>query len=127
MPDPVGYFNVVTYDFGAGSGLGGGPENGNVVLSGHVDCGRCYNGGSGIAVLWYVRNLQLGDRAQYYAADGKVYNYEVISSRSVSSATNFVPIVASGAADMTVITCTGTFAGGEYDQRHVVQFRKIAG
>ena len=32
-------------------------------------------------------------------------------------------IVASGNADMTIITCTGTFSGGEYNNRHVVTLR----
>jgi hypothetical protein len=124
MPDPVGYFNAVTYDWGPGSGLGGTAESGNVVLSGHVDCGRCYNGGSGIAVFWHVRNLKVGDTAQYYASDGHIYNYQVVSSQSYPATANFAPIVASGAADMTLITCTGTFSGGEYNLRHVVAFRK---
>jgi hypothetical protein len=38
----------------------------------------------------------------------------------VSAATDFSGIVAGGAADMTIITCTGTFSGGHYENRHVV-------
>jgi hypothetical protein len=32
--------------------------------------------------------------------------------------------VASSAADMTLITCTGTFSGGDYSLRHVVALKK---
>ncbi|MBF8301016.1 MAG: hypothetical protein HW394_1386, partial [Acidobacteria bacterium] len=35
------------------------------------------------------------------------------------------PILASAAADMTLITCTGTFASGEYNLRHVVALKKL--
>jgi sortase (surface protein transpeptidase) len=129
MPDPKGYFNLLTYDMSALSGLGsnGVAGNGNLVLSGHVDCARCHNGGSGTAVLWHVRDLKAGDSAQVYTADGKVVNYVVSSSRVLSGerSGDWNSLLASGAADMTIITCTGTFSGGEYDKRHVVQFKKV--
>ena len=127
MPDPKGYFNVLAYDM---SGLGGfgsdGTPNGNLVLAGHVDCGRCYNGGSGTAVFWNARNLKPGDTAQVYTADGKVVNYVVTRSSAVGSGFNWDSIIATSAADMTIITCTGTFnsATHEYDQRHYVSFKK---
>jgi hypothetical protein len=124
MPDPVGYFNALAYDFSAIPGLGGGVDSGNLVMAGHVDCGRCYNGGAGTAVFWSVRNLKPGDTAQYRTADGRVVNYVVTSSRSLGGGTDGLSIVASGAADMTLITCTGSFSGGEYNLRHVVAFRK---
>jgi LPXTG-site transpeptidase (sortase) family protein len=124
MPDPVGYFNAVWYDFSGWPGLGGYVNAGNVVLSGHVDCARCYSGGSGTAVFWSVRNLKVGDTAQYRTADGRTFNYVVTSSRSVSPGADFSTIVAAGTADMTLITCTGSFSGGEYSLRHVVSFRK---
>jgi hypothetical protein len=124
MPNPKGYFNALTYDMSALPGLGGDVNKGNLVLSGHVDCGRCYNGGSGTAVFWSVRQLSPGDTAQVYAADGKVVNYVVTKSAAYTAAQDFSGFVSSSAADMTIITCTGTFAGGEYDNRHVVTFRK---
>ena len=120
MPDPVGYDNAVLYNFPNHPGLGG-P---NKVLAGHVDCGRCRNGGSGTAVFWSVRNLTAGATAQWINADGSVENYVVVSSYSIGANTDFTSIVASGSADMTIITCTGTFSGGEYNNRHVVQLRK---
>jgi LPXTG-site transpeptidase (sortase) family protein len=125
MPDPVGYFNAVWYDFGSWPGMGGYVNAGNMVLSGHVDCGRCYNGGSGTAIFWSVRQLKAGDTAEYRTADGRSFTYIVTDSRAVLPTADFAAIVASSAADMTLITCTGTFSGGEYNQRHVVTFRKV--
>jgi hypothetical protein len=95
----------------------------NIVLAGHVDCGRCYDGGSGIAVFWYIRDLAPGATAQYVAPDGSVRNYVVVSSYDVTDGADFSGIVANGTADMTLITCTGTFAGGHYNNRHVVALR----
>jgi hypothetical protein len=120
MPDPVGYFNAVLYNFPFQAGLGGS----NKVLAGHVDCGRCYNGGPGVAVFWSVRDLPIGATAQFVNPDGTVENFVVVNSYAISGAADFSGIVAAGAADMTIITCTGTFAGGHYDNRHVVAFQR---
>ena len=121
MPDPVGYDNAVLYNFPSHPGLGGV----NKVVAGHVDCGRCRNGGPGTAVFYNVRNLQVGASAQWISSDGTVKNYVVKSSYSVGANTDFSSIVASGAADLTIITCTGTFVGGEYTNRHVVAFTEV--
>jgi hypothetical protein len=123
MPDPIGYFNAVWYDFGNFTGLGGYTE-GNMVLAGHVDCARCHNGASGRAVFYSVRNLQAGAAIQYVTSAGQTINYVVTSSESYSPNSNWAPIVASRAADLTIITCTGTFSGGEYSLRHVVQAKR---
>jgi hypothetical protein len=125
MPDPVGYFNAVWYDFSGWPGLGGYVNAGNMVLSGHVDCARCVNGGSGTAVFWSVRNLKPGDTAEYRTADGKAITYVVVESHAVGTDADFSAIVASSTADMTLITCTGSFSGGEYDKRHIVAFKRV--
>jgi hypothetical protein len=125
MPDPTGYFNAVWYDFSSWPGMGGYVNAGNMVLSGHVDCARCVNGGSGTAVFWSVRNLKPGDTAEYRSADGKTISYVVVDSHAVGTDADFGAIVASSSADMTLITCTGTFSGGEYNQRHIVAFKKV--
>ena len=125
MPDPVGYFNAVWYDFSGWPGHGGYVNAGNMVLSGHVDCARCINGGSGRAVFWSVRNLKPGDTAEYRTADGRTISYVVTESHAVGTDADFAAIVASATADMTLITCTGNFSGGEYDQRHIVAFKKV--
>lgn len=124
MPDPVGYFNAVWYDFSKFEGYGGYAKAGNLILSGHVDCARCQNGGSGTAIFWNVRNMKAGDTAQYKLADGTVLNYVVTGSRDISPNDDWTKIVASDAADMTLITCTGNFVGGEYSLRHVVSLKK---
>jgi hypothetical protein len=123
MPDPTGYFNAVWYDFSNFTGLGGYTE-GNMVLAGHVDCARCHNGASGKAVFYSIRNLQAGAAIQYVTSAGQTINYVVMSSASYNPNSNWAPIVARPAADLTLITCTGTFSGGEYSLRHVVQARR---
>ena len=125
MPDPIGYFNAVWYDFGNWPGLGGYVNAGNLVLSGHVDWARCQNGGPGLAVFYNVRKLSAGDTAEYRTSDGKVVKYVVTASYALSASTDFENIVSSNTADMTLITCTGTFSGGSYNQRHVVAFKKV--
>ena len=121
MPDPVGYFNAVLYDFPNHPGLGGNPGSGNAVLAGHVDSARY-----GAAIFYNVRNLGSGDTIQYVKANGQVLNYVVTSSYAIpASGPNWNQIAASGTADLTLITCTGTFAAGEYNQRHVVHARLV--
>lgn len=123
MPDPKGYFNAVWYDFANHPGLGG-YTDGNLTLAGHVDCARCHNGGPGTAVFYYARNLKPGDTIQYVTSKGETITYTVFLSQSYDPNINWAPIVAQGAADLTIITCTGTFSGGHYNLRHVVQARK---
>ena len=118
MSNPVGYFNAVWYDFANFPGMGGYTE-GNVVLSGHVDSARY-----GLAIFWYVRDLQPGDTIQYVTSSGVVVNYVVVAARAYSANSDFSSLVATGAADLTLITCTGTFSSGSYDLRHVVHARK---
>ena len=123
MPDPKGYFNAVWYDFAEHPGLGG-YTDGNLTLAGHVDCARCHNGASGTAVFYSVRSLKPGDTIQYVTSRGETVTYTVFLSQSYDPNINWAPIVAQGAADLTIITCTGTFSGGHYNLRHVVQARK---
>jgi hypothetical protein len=121
MPDPVGYDNAVLYNFPNHPGMGGKHK----VVAGHVDCGRCRNGGPGTAVFYNVKNLQVGQTAQWISSDGSVKNYVVKSSYSIGANTDFSGIVATGAADLTIITCSGSFVGGEYTNRHVVAFTEV--
>lgn len=123
MPDPIGYFNAVWYDF-SGLGLGGYVTGGNLVVAGHVDCARCQGGGPGTAVFYNTRYLQPGDRIQYITASGQTFNYVVFSNADYSPDSDWASIVSPGAADITIITCTGTFSGGHYNLRNVVFARK---
>jgi len=130
MPDPNGYFDVLAYDMtdlGGGLGNNGTPSSGNLVVAGHVDCAHCHDGGtSGTAVFWSTRDLQPGDTAQVYDAAGKVTNYVATRSQDVTGSADWNSILASTSADLTVITCTGTFnsATHEYDKRHYVWFKR---
>ncbi len=125
MPDPIGYYNAVWYDFSALGGLGGYVNGGNLVVAGHVDCGRCNNGGAGIAVFYNTRYLSPGDTIQYRTASGVVQNYVVFSNVDYSADADFAGVVAAGTADITIITCTGSFSGGHYNLRNVVFGRKV--
>jgi hypothetical protein len=123
MPDPIGYFNALWYDFSL-LGLGGYVTGGNLVLAGHVDCARCNGGGPGTAVFYNTRYLSPGDSIQYITSSGAVHNYTVFSNVDYSPNTNWASIVSPGTADITIVTCTGTFSGGHYSLRNVVFARK---
>jgi hypothetical protein len=124
MPDPVGYFNAVWYDFSA-LGLGGYVTGGNLVVAGHVDCARCVGGGPGTAVFYNTRYLNVGDTIQYVTSSGVTKNYVVFSNVDYSASTDFAGIVSPGAADITIITCTGSFSGGHYTLRNFIFGRAI--
>ena len=117
MPNPIGYFNFIWYDFSSNfGGLGGyAGAGGNHVVGCHVDS-AIY----GAVICWHVRSLSAGAQIQYIKSNGEVLNYTVTSSATYSANSDFAGIVASGTADLTIITCTGTFSGGSYDLRHVV-------
>ena len=115
MPDPVGYFNFVWYDFSNFGGLGGYAGSGNHVVGCHVDS-AVY----GAVVCWNVRNLTAGSTIQYVKASGEVVNYTVTSAATYPASSDFTGIVAAGSADLTIITCTGTFSGGSYNLRSVI-------
>ncbi len=128
MPDPVGYFNLVMYDFSAIPGLGGSPSGGgNAVMAGHVDCAACGAGGTpGLAVLYYLRNLGNGDVIEYYTQAGGYFKYVVTYAGDLQPDADWASIVSAGSADLTIITCSGTFVASahEYTTRRVVQARK---
>jgi hypothetical protein len=124
MVDPAGYFHANLYDFSSFAGLGGYANAGNMPIAAHVDCAGCHNGSPGTALFWAVRDMQYGDTAQYITAAGEVYNYYVVFVGDFSPDTDWAPFVASGVADMTLITCVGTFSGGHYDTRRLVHLRK---
>jgi hypothetical protein len=122
MPDPKGYFNAVWYDFKYHGGIGG-YTDGNLVLAAHVDCARCHEGGtSGLALFYYVKNLAAGADIQYFSHDGSVHNYRVRSVASYAPGADWGAILSTGAADMTLITCGGTWdaAAHEYSIRWAV-------
>jgi len=126
MPDPKGYFNAVWYDFKSHPGIGG-YTDGNLVLAAHVDCARCHDGASGLALFYYVKNLAAGARIQYFSHDGTVSTYAVRSVSSYSPGADWGAILSTSAADMTLITCGGTWdaAAHEYSIRWAVYADKV--
>jgi hypothetical protein len=127
MPDPVGYFNAVWYDFKNHPGIGG-YLDGNLVLAAHVDCARCHNGSSGLALFYHVKDLAPGTQIQYYSHDGSVTTYAVRSVHSFSPGADWGSILSTGAADMTLITCGGTWdpVAHEYSIRWAAYADKIS-
>ncbi len=126
MATPVGYFYALWYDFKSHPGVGGYVDRGNLVLAGHVDCARCQGGGPGAAVFYNVRNLRAGDAIQYRTANGQVQNYVVTSAQWYLPESDWGSILSAGAADLTIVTCIGTFDSSrrEYSNRLVVYARK---
>lgn len=126
MPDPVGYFNAVWYDFQSHPGVGG-YVDGNLVLAAHVDCAACHNGGPGTALFYSVSSLGSGATAQYIESDGTVHNYVVRSVAAYSPGANWTGILATSQADMTLVTCGGTWdpVAHEYSTRWVAYLDKV--
>ncbi|MDE3096285.1 MAG: class F sortase [Chloroflexota bacterium] len=123
MPNPNSWDDVVWYDFSNWPGLGGTPgKGGNVVVAGHVDYIR-----HGPAVFWDLRELKAGDKIEIKMKDGSTITYEVVFNKFVpASAGNFDKVVSATAAEsMTLITCSGDFNRGEYNQRQIVWARRV--
>ena len=124
------------YDFTSRPGFGS-----NAVFSGHVDwfnlgsagckcddAGGC--GGAGPAVFWNLKDLEQDDLIEVRLQDGTVYQYEVITRRQVSGASDFREIVSATEKEIiTLITCGGSFNQdtGHYNDRVVLQAERIVG
>ncbi len=127
MPDPVGYFNAVWYDFQNHSGVGG-YKDGNLTLAAHVDCATCHNGSSGTALFFGVSKLQAGAEATYYFNDGSVQRYVVRSVAAYSPSADWGGILKTSKADMTLVTCGGTWdpVAHEYSTRWAAYLDKVS-
>lgn len=127
MPNPNGPEDVAYYDFSAFDQLGGLPgRGGNVVLAGHVDYINY-----GPAVFWRLHELKTGDRVNVRLADGSTVAYEVVFNKQVGvEAPNadrlFGKLVqATSPESITLITCSGDFANGHYNNRQIVWARRV--
>jgi LPXTG-site transpeptidase (sortase) family protein len=80
----------------------------------------------GPAVFWKLKDLEPGDLVEVQLRDGTVIRYEVTASHSYAVAEMpMAEILAPTAVEsVTLITCTGTFSGGEYSHRLVVRAAK---
>jgi LPXTG-site transpeptidase (sortase) family protein len=123
MPNPNSWDDVVYYDFSKWPGLGGTPgKGGNIVVAGHVDYIH-----HGPAVFWDLRELQAGDQIQVKMKDGSVITYSVVFNKHTDAeGADFQSIVSATADEsMTLITCTGDFANGHYNERQIVWAKRV--
>ncbi len=110
MGNPQDPYAVGWYpDFGAPGGGGG------VVMAGHVDYWTV-----GPAVFANLGALGGGEQIVVVGPDGTGATYVVTGVWSVSASTPAEAVIGGGGS-LTLITCTGSFNGAEYDSRLVVQ------
>jgi len=122
MGNPVGPWDVIWYDFSGWDGLGGypGEPGANATFAGHVDYIRV-----GPAVFWNLRDLKAGDRVTVNTANGPI-TYAIEWSQWTGPDIDFGQFVSKTGYDaITLITCIGTFSGGQYSNRLVVRGRRI--
>jgi sortase A len=119
MQVPDGPEDVAWYDFTARPG-----EEGNIVLSGHLDFR-----GYGPAVFARLRELTLGDLVEVRLEDGSTYQYVV--TQSVAYEAEGAPVQdivgPTSRETLTLITCDGTFNGDSwaYSHRLVVRAERL--
>jgi LPXTG-site transpeptidase (sortase) family protein len=123
MPNPNGPSDVAFYDFSAFDGLGGLPgAGGNVVVAGHVDYINY-----GPAVFWDLDALAAGDTIQVRMQDGSVIEYTVVFNKHIGAGdADWSSIVAATDPEsITLITCTGEFSAGHYNNRQIVWAQRV--
>jgi sortase (surface protein transpeptidase) len=98
-------------------------EEGNVVLSGHVDFHDV-----GPAVLWRASELQPGDQIEVTGHDVAIYTFEVEWNQLVDAANPPMDEITGHDAGelLTVITCGGTFdpSTQSYLERRIIRARR---
>lgn len=101
------------------SQLGFPGDGGNVVMAGHKDWWDI-----GPVVFWDLGLLQPGDTIVVLSHGGDELRYAVESVDQLSSMTPPAEYTANtGSELLTLITCSGTFDGAEYDARLIVRAR----
>jgi LPXTG-site transpeptidase (sortase) family protein len=129
LQDPSSPADVVWYDFGGNSGLGGAPGAGqNAVLAGHVDrngpvpyAGVEYNGPG---VFFLLDRVSEGDLVEVTAGN-KTWRYSVIWVREVDLDDDWNTLFSADVLgdSITIVTCAGDFnyETHEYPSRLVVR------
>jgi len=123
MPIPNSWDDVAYYDFSQFPDLGGLPGNGgNIVLAGHVDYIR-----HGPAVFWRLHELEPGDVVTIRMNDSTEYNYKIEFNKVLDPQGADWSAIVSATADesVTLITCTGVFEAGHYNNRQIAWGRKV--
>lgn len=93
----------------------------NVVMSGHVDYYTI-----GPAVFYSLGALGAGARIYVLGPDGAGITYAVTASWVVGAGDSADGVIGgTGTEALTLITCTGSFDGAEYDSRQIVRAERI--
>jgi sortase A len=93
----------------------------NVVLAGHRDWWNI-----GPTVFAKLDQLQRGDAIYLLDRHGAGFVYRVTKSRVVPADTNAQEIIGdTGVEAVTLVTCTGSFNGREYESRRVVVAERV--
>jgi LPXTG-site transpeptidase (sortase) family protein len=125
MPNPNGPEDVAYYDFSSWPTLGGLPDaGGNIVLAGHVDYINY-----GPAVFWRLTELVPGDIVEVRMQDGSVAQYRIEFNKTIEVGGPEVDwssvVQATADESITLITCTGEFEAGHYNNRQIVWGRRV--
>ena len=116
---PAGAYDVVRYNFGDFTGLGGYPGQGGVtMIGGHVDYYTV-----GLAVFAPLRSAQTGDVIQYVTGDGTSITYVVDWVSDLPFNTDLSGYLGRrGNDELLLVTCNGTFDQSvrRYDLRRLV-------
>lgn len=93
----------------------------NVVMAGHKDWW-----GIGPTIFANLQNLAPGDKVYLTDQQGSGFTYVITSVESVPSDIDAAKIVDdTGRETLTLITCTGTFDGQEYQSRLIVRANRM--
>ena len=123
MPNPNSWDDVAYYDFSQFPGLGGLPgKGGNIVIAGHVDYIH-----HGPAVFWRLHELKPGDIVTIRMKDGSELNYKIEFNKVLDPGSADWTALVQATADesVTLITCTGVFENGHYNNRQVAWGRRV--
>ena len=116
MQTPVDPWSVGWY--GELGGPGGG---GNTVMAGHRDWYSI-----GPVVFYDLGALGAGDEVRLLDGAGNVATYVVYETVAVDASTPASDVIGGqGGETLTLITCGGEFAAGEYDLRIIVRARRV--
>ena len=96
-------------------------DQNTVVMAGHVDWYTI-----GAAVFYTLRDAAPGMKFYVLAGDGAAATYECVDAYALGEYASGDNILrGTGVDSLALITCTGAFADGHYDQRQIVYAERI--
>lgn len=96
-------------------------DQNTVVMAGHVDWYTI-----GAAVFYTLRDATPGMMFYVLAGDGAAATYECVDAYALGESASGDNILrGTGVDSLALITCTGNFADGHYDQRQIVYAERI--